>query len=274
MNEVAINKRAVIVIPLYKSDLTKQEEFSIANTLSVLTKWKVIFIAPHRLKADIERWKRFPLDSEQCVFFEDKYFKSVAGYNELLMSRFFYEKFILYEFMLIVQTDAIAISDQVELWCSKNYSYIGAPWFEGLEQPIEPLKMIGVGNGGFSLRKVNDFISALSICRHVPNKRARYNKKSLLNLARYVKHNYIYAFNVKPLLPKVNEDVFWGELISSVMPEFTVPSVQEAALFSFEVCPEYLFNITNERLPFGCHAWEKYNKKFWVERLNLPKYLS
>jgi len=270
MNKKIIKKIAVIVVPLYKPVLTRQEEFSIVNTLSVLSKWEVVFIAPFRLKSYIEELSIIPLSSEQSIFFEDKYFESVNGYNQLLMSRFFYEKFASYEFMLIVQTDAIVISDQVELWCSKNYSYIGAPWFDGMEKPIKPLNLIGVGNGGFSLRKIKDFILALSEYRYVPNKMVKYKKKTLLNLVRYIRNNYIFSFNFNPLLPKTNEDIFWGGLMANAVPTFTVPAAAEAALFSFETCPEYLFELTERNLPFGCHAWEKYNKEFWVDKLNLP----
>ncbi len=262
-------KKAVIIIPLYKMELTKQEKFSITNTLKVLSKWDIFFIAPYQLKPHIDRL-HIPLATNRCIFFENKYFKSITGYNRLLMSRFFYERFAGYEFMLIVQTDAIVISDQLDLWCSKNYSYVGAPWFEGLDKPIKPYKLIGVGNGGFSLRKIHDFIAALSDFKYIPNNITAFKKRSSRKLIKIIQDNYIYSYNFHPFLPDINEDVFWGILIPRSIPTFTVPTVQEAAMFSFEVCPEYLFQMTKESLPFGCHAWEKYNKKFWKEKLNLP----
>jgi hypothetical protein len=33
--------------------------------------------------------------------------------------------------------------------------------------------------------------------------------------------------------------------------------------FSFEVAPRYCFKMNRERLPFGCHAWSKYDQEFW-----------
>jgi 23S rRNA G2445 N2-methylase RlmL len=59
-------------------------------------------------------------------------------------------------------------------------------------------------------------------------------------------------------------------LVSNVFPNFRVPNAIEAALFSFEVAPEHLFELVGNKLPFGCHAWEKYNKSFWKTQLDLP----
>jgi len=33
--------------------------------------------------------------------------------------------------------------------------------------------------------------------------------------------------------------------------------------FSFEVGPKHCFEKNNQTLPFGCHAWAKYDREFW-----------
>ena len=37
----------------------------------------------------------------------------------------------------------------------------------------------------------------------------------------------------------------------------------QAIKFSFEVMPSYLYKLNNNVLPFGCHAFEKYESDFW-----------
>jgi hypothetical protein len=47
---------------------------------------------------------------------------------------------------------------------------VGAPWFEGMENPTKPLTFMGIGNGGFLLRKVEDFLKVLYFPRNIKNR--------------------------------------------------------------------------------------------------------
>ena len=38
---------------------------------------------------------------------------------------------------------------------------------------------------------------------------------------------------------------------------------REALEFSFELAPRYCFMMNGRRLPFGCHAWFRYDREFW-----------
>jgi hypothetical protein len=46
-------------------------------------------------------------------------------------------------------------------------------------------------------------------------------------------------------------------------PDFNVASVEEGLRFAFEVAPKECFELNNLTLPFGCHAWPKYDRDFW-----------
>ena len=47
------------------------------------------------------------------------------------------------------------------------------------------------------------------------------------------------------------------------------PSPEEAARFSFECSPEYLFQFIGRTLPFGCHAWRKFQyEEFWSKYIH------
>jgi hypothetical protein len=48
-------------------------------------------------------------------------------------------------------------------------------------------------------------------------------------------------------------------------PFFRRPKAKEALHFAFEMEPRKAYKMTNHKLPFGVHAWEKYDAEFWKE---------
>jgi hypothetical protein len=130
--------------------------------------------------------------------------------------------------MLIYQPDAFVFRDELDYGCSKGYDYIGAPWFIGLDSPKTPFKFLGVGNGGFSLRKISSHY----------NISASYSFKIIFKILKNFSTISLTGFIIRP-------------------------TAEEALLFSFEVKPELMFELNNNHLPFGCHAWVKYNQEFW-----------
>lgn len=265
------NNLAVVIIPLYKLTLTESELFSIHRTLRILKDRPISIVCPNALKNEFShlagQWSHSNIHVDS---FSDHYFKGIAGYNALLKSKMFYEHYAQYEYMLIAQPDALILSDQLLHWCQKKYSYIGAPFFEGFANPTHPLKLIGVGNGGVSLRRIPDFIQAASQVRYIPNTCAP-TPSSFLNLyelGRFIKHRFIFCLNWGPLLPKVNEDVFWGMLIPHHFDFFRVPTPEEAIDFAFDVEPKFLYEKNQQKLPFACHAWERFDYVFWKDILN------
>jgi hypothetical protein len=180
------------------------------------------------------------------------------------LSKKFYQAFDDFEYLLIAQTDALVLSDELEFWCKKQYSYIGAPWFEGYTTPILPLALTSVGNGGFSLRRVPDFLKVLS--------RPRIFKNTLMQswpgnwrstIYRYLKDYHSFVFSDTHLNIDVNEDLFWGLFVPARCSFFKVPRAQDAIAFAFEAYPEHLYQLNHQRLPFGCHAWQRYQPEFW-----------
>ena len=45
--------------------------------------------------------------------------------------------------------------------------------------------------------------------------------------------------------------------------EFSIAPFETALKFSFEVAPRQCFEMNNQSLPFGCHAWARYDRSFW-----------
>ena len=79
-----------------------------------------------------------------------------------MLTRQFYEKFLNFDYILIYQTDAFIFVDKLDEWCTKGFSYVGAPWFKDFTPPYCTNELQFVGNGGFSLRKVPHFIKVLN----------------------------------------------------------------------------------------------------------------
>ena len=68
----------------------------------------------------------------------------------------------------------------------------------------------------------------------------------------------------------INEDVFWSDALARTSFAFKVPDVVTAARFCMEKSPSYLFRLTGEKIPFMCHAYEKYEyEEFWREKMEV-----
>ena len=259
-----MNPGNIIVVPLYKSILNGDERISLEQCFKLFKGRTIIAVKPERL--DISHLlSEFPFTN--TISFDNHYFKDIHGYNELMMSPSFYEKFTIYNYMLIYQPDAFAFMDSLDYWCNMGYDYIGAPWLKPLKNTFPLNRMMfefksylyikfnvtrkglpkskqfynKVGNGGFSLRNIQQFY-AISKSEHKLAK--RYNELKSL------------AFN---------EDLFWSVEVNRKKKQLQIPNYKLAVQFSVETYPEYAFQLNDEKLPFGCHAWEK-NKTFWRDK--------
>lgn len=261
--------KCVIVIPVYKENPSKFEIASFRQCLSILGSHEIVIITHNNLslyKYNIEAkllGVKFKVE-----FFKESYFKSINGYNRLCLHKDFYIRFNMYKYMLIYQLDAWVFNDELNYWCDKDYDYIGAPWFEKNEEDYTTI-FNGVGNGGFSLRKISYCLKVLNHSRYKPfitfenlNKNC---SKSLIVLLKSlgIRNNISYYIN-----NCVNEDVIFSQLslLSKLKPY--IPDEFTAAKFSFEINPSYLYKQNNNKLPFGCHAYEKYEyEEFWEKHI-------
>jgi hypothetical protein len=269
----------VIIIPIYKlfSDLTGNEIKSIVQCLRVLNKHHITFICQESF-SDIYLYNELAIAENKIVEFKQfkkVYFDNIEGYNRLLLSKYFYDSFCKYDNMLIYQTDAYVFSDQLDFWCEQGYDYIGAPWFDGYSTPSST-KLIGVGNGGFSLRNIQKSIEILRRYSKVKIIFFLYKSLKIKRLSKIItlikkiniNSRIIESGNIILDYSNIKEDGFWAEYISSLFLDFKVATIDDATRFSFEVNPKLLFELNEYQLPFGCHAWEKYDYSFWKNYIN------
>jgi hypothetical protein len=196
---------------------------------------------------------------------------SYENFNRFKINPYLYRHFSNFEFILFYELDAFIFRDDLEEWCSKNYDYVGAPWIK--TTPPEGFKFEGVGNGGFSLRKISSMIRVTNSYKNLLTKEdisTWYNNKNWKGKIRYfpelliqvagLRNNSMWRFNAF----MENEDFFWGKLIPTKFKWYKVPDPIEAIQFSFELHPRHAFQINNLELPVGCHAWWKFDLAFWT----------
>jgi hypothetical protein len=268
--------RCVVVIPVFKpfEHLTSDELISLNQCFKILHAHPIDFFGPANL--DITGYINFA-NSRSVKFsytpFPDHFFKNIDGYSKLLMSRRYYSAYIQYEYLLIYQLDAYVFKDELLFWCDKGADYIGAPIFDRDISTAAKPEFLAVGNGGFSLRKVKTHLKILNTFSYLlpPTHYLRkfrpddigipflFRRVARLLLNATVRNNTYSLFNNF----KGNEDIFWCLYVAKKIKWYKVLTAEEALSFSFEEYPDFLYEMNNNQLPFGCHAWKKYDPVFW-----------
>jgi hypothetical protein len=240
-----------VVVPIYKPTLDRYEFFGLENSVRILSGRHLCFFAPRGL--DLRFYvHNFP--TAHFVFFEEDHFSSIAGYNRLMTSEAFYEAFVPFEYLLVLQPDAVVFFDALDEWMARGIDYVGAPWpwWEKVVMPKDSPRLagqqfvLGVGNGGLSLRRRAGALRAIRECGWV---------REVL---------------------EINEDVLFS-LAGQLLQGYVVPGIAEAARFSLELKPEAMLELSGAT-PMGFHAWRKFGqrlcpewfKRFGFERMN-PK---
>ncbi len=273
--------KPIVLIPVYKIKISDNEVRSLKQCLNILDKHSICIVHPYSLNLSTYKNIADQLKKEITFkAFDKKYFANIQGYNKLMLSLKFYSSFSKYDYMLIYQLDAWVFRDELNLWCKKGYDYIGAPWFKGWGKASKDSPIIGIGNGGFSLRKIKSAIRCLRILkgiRFLDNQLKRFLTKEGINnkkLSNFMMLPYkILKINSEYLNHIINdhqtfEDLVWSKYISKTFSGFRIAPINEGIGFSFEVNPNLLYFKNNQKLPFGCHAWEKYEfNTFWVKHI-------
>ena len=259
---------AVVVHLSSRSELQPDEHISLRHLHHYLGGYDKFSLAP--------RGSTLNLPGIQKIEFSPKFFGSALAFNRLMYSPKLYQLFEDYKYVLMYQLDCLVLSDDLLSWCERDFDYIGAPWMPFADKPWvdEPR----VGNGGFALMKVEAALQVLynrfcqeplsfwkdSLSRGFtkyakPPPEAPPKSASLFRKAWYrVQRSEINW---------LNNDMFWGFHAARYYPEFRIPDWRVALQFAFEEAPSKCFEINNGRLPFGCHAWAKFDRKFWEPHL-------
>lgn len=213
------------------------------------------------------------------IAFDDRYFANLGNNNLLRLSPLFYKQFERYEYLLIYELDSLVFAENLADFCSGEYDYIGAPWVR--YENGQPVCFSGVGNSGFSLRRVDACLKVLTsrVRNMTPfeywrkigiNKTGWKKGLGLLgagskffryrNDVNWFVDRYIYSPQ-RTWSP--HEDKFWHYHAARFHPQFSLATTAQAVAFSFEHAPAFCFQANGNRLPLGCHAWFKHDEEFW-----------
>lgn len=261
-----------VILPIYKASPNETEMVSFARCIEVLHKYPISLCTYEGLDISYyeDRLKEAGVDY-MIDYFDEKYFRSTDGYNELHLSANFYKHYLLYEYMFIYQLDAYVLEDQLSEWMDKGYDYVGAPWLTD-----DGKAFAGVGNGGFCLKKTAWWYRELrwpipvwspkTLRQLFPIKDIRTCLSFMArclgskNTVRQIYKDRRYLYN-EDGLPNMINKMSWRH-----KPQ--LPTEAEALQFSFERFPSKMYELNHRQLPMGCHAWEKYEfDSFWKKHI-------
>lgn len=270
---------AILVLLSSRRALMEEEKISLRHLEHYLGKYDRYLVGPANSPI---RLKGFRIKS-----FSRKFFGSVVAINHLMYTPAFYKAFKDYRYILIYHLDSLVFSDQMERWCQANLDYIGAPWLRCADAPWVTEER--VGNTGFGMMKVD---SALKVLYN------RYQKephtywldmftrnsrlvRPIVQLLRKLQPHFPRSKIVNGLVAEWDimqdpcphcrvSDLFWSDKAVTYLPEYKVATIEQGLEFAFEVAPRKCFEMNGGKIPFGCHAWARYDRSFW-EPFLLPR---
>lgn len=259
-------QEVAIVVPCYKTQLSPSERISYRRIWEIYGHLPLIMMAPPDLDVSGFMAEHPTLKVERFAF------RTVRDYSQLLLQADFYQRFSSYRYILIYQLDCYILRDELQSWCDQGYDYIGAPLFHDFEPPQPEGKLWRVGNGGFSLRNVQAALDVLASRRRYQTPRQHWSQSrpgpgigqktkwlvdGALKTTRF--HNDVRW----AVLCNFHEDVFWSVDAPHFLPGFKLPDLATGLRFAFDYAPAYCYEQAGKRLPFACHAWQRYDLPFW-----------
>lgn len=264
------SKMVAVVVPISnRPELTADEEISLRHLRRFLGGYDKFLIAPRGLK--------FQLPGFETRHFSGKFFGSMRAHSRLLYWPGFYREFEDYKYILIHHLDALVFSDELMEWCATDVDYLGAPWIPCADARwvTEPR----VGNGGLALMKVESVLNVLH--QRYQTEPVKYWEDRFAGLFKMLPSILRYPWRLIPSwlrgsrgqrvrerlqrteVNARNNDIFWSYEAVKYVPGFKIPDWKTGLRFAFEVGPRQCFELNGRRLPFGCHAWPKYDRAFW-----------
>lgn len=246
-----------VVIPIYKKEMGNLERASLDNTMKVLSAYPIVFLKPMELNLSelIEAYPQAEIVGVTSEWLGTK--KGVIGYNEMMMSKGFYDLFSDTQYVLICHLDAWIFRDELSQWCNDGYDLVAPPWPIRPRYTHFPLKQLlqlqrtfskgitrshmygRIGNGGLTLRKVSAFAAACEV----------------------------YAEDITYFLSRQDDGLYYEDIFWALIPQkFNYPTVETALKFAYDLKPKLCYNLGNHQLPMGCHGFMRRSRVgFWKQ---------
>lgn len=280
------NPSFAVVVPAYREHLSDDEELALKHLDHFLPEADKYLVMPETLD--------FGRDGYREARFAPVFFRGIPGYNRLMLSRDFYARFEKYEFILINQLDALILRSDVERFLALKVDYLGAPLVEHDASGAPTLTR--VGNGGLSLRRISGFRRLLDSPAPKTTVREYYRRRYTEGSLKYrllgVPRACLAASGLRTSIQKTiarglgrqyrvdfaaeawaysqggaAEDRFISLEARNYCPDFTFGRIDQALTFAFEREPRFCYAQAGGRMPFGAHAWARYDRAFWEPHL-------
>jgi hypothetical protein len=270
---------AILVLLSSRPSLTEDEKISLRHLEHYLGKYDRYLVGPPGSPIRLEGFRIKTLPA--------KFFGSAVASNHMMFTPGFYKAFKEYRYIFFYHLDSLVFSDQMEKWCQADLDYIGAPWIPCSDYPW--ITEARVGNTGFGMMKVESALKVLyNRYRREPTTywldmftRNSRRVRPIVQLLRKLQPRFPRSKVVNALVtewdkmqdPAPNnraDDIFFSDKAVSYLPEYKVASLEQGLEFAFEVAPRKCFEMNGGKMPFGCHAWARYDRSFW-EPFLLPQ---
>ncbi len=264
-----------VVVPVHNFVLTPFERLGLLRIKRCLAHLPLILIHPTGAPVPEADWQGFEKLEIREIW--GRYGETtVATYNRLLRSAFFYDSFSHYDYILVAQLDTYIFDNNLSAFVDQPYDYWGAPWFMDLYRTYPYLHdltiktrwphILGkvqrilvpqcehhyVGNGGLSLRRPQTFLRILE-------KNPWLTEVWEERCADWLKKGYDISY----------EDNFWCLFVPKKLPSvLRIAPWKKALAFAWETGPSLAYRVNKGKLPFGVHAWMRHEPGFWRQFLS------
>ena len=274
-----------VAVPVYRRSLSQDEQLALRHLDHYLPGTEKVLVMPQGLD--------FARDGYDEARFDPSFFRGIAGYNRLMLSRQFYEHFERYDYILIHQLDALVLRSDLDRFTSLDLDYLGAPWADhgADDKPF----LTHVGNGGLSLRRVKGLLRLLDSPARKMGGREFY-RRGYADGPRRLRPAGVYRALLRSLGPyptwggvarrltgdtRVDfaaeakyyrgggeaEDRYLSAEAKNYCPSLVFGTIEQALEFAFEREPRFCYVQAGERMPFGAHAWARHDRRFWEPHL-------
>jgi hypothetical protein len=256
-----------VLVPVHKPIPSDLEIVSLRQCGRCLAQRPLVLLAPTGL--DLSSYQAF-LPGARVIRVEATWMSSVRAYNRLMISPMIYRILSAHSHVLVHEPDALVLRDELDFWCEQPYDYIGAPWFVGYYNAKPDAPFLGVGNFGFSLHRPAMMLTILGGTQRWYS-RAELRK----DLSRALRGHEANRLNRilqgargagtlrgASAIYEENCDNFWGQLVPRLVKDFRIAPPEVALKFSWETIPSTCYKLCKGDLPFGLHAWARYDFPF------------
>jgi hypothetical protein len=256
-----------VLVPVHKPVPSNLEIISLRQCGRCFAGRPLVLLAPAGL--DLSNYQAL-LPNARVILVDPKCISSVSAYNRLMITPMIYHSLSAHTHVLVHEPDALVLRDELDFWCEQPYDYIGAPWFADYLNAKPDAPLLGVGNFGFSLHRPavmlmilrggQRWYGAAQLRWDLSRAFRKGEANSLIRILRGA--GAAGTLRGASAIYDDNCDFFWAQTVPKLVRDFRIAPPEVAVKFSWETLPRKCYKLCDGDLPFGLHAWARYDFAF------------